>query len=193
MKNRTVLLLNSDYQPLDIISWKKCFTKLYADKPTLYVIVNYEDDSIMDSKGRQYPAPAIAVSKVFIATASRKSPYSKLNVFARDDFTCQYCGQRFITSELTIDHVIPRSTYKEKAKATSFENVTTACKPCNSYKGDTQLGRARYPTRPKEKWLQKLAGTSIVLHKKPVTPNRATIFKKKMQHTRIPDEWRIYL
>lgn len=193
MKKVRVLLLNSDYQPVDIISWKKCMTKLFADKPSIYVISHYEDENFVDSKGRNHPAPAIVVSKVFLEVNSRKAPYSKINVFARDEFTCQYCLQKFDSAELTIDHVNPRSKFTNKANATCYENVVTACKACNTYKADIPLGKARYPASPKQKWLKKLAGQLITLHGKAVRPTRSHVFKKKLAHLRIPNEWREYL
>ena len=192
-KKTRVLLLNSDYQPVDVISWKKCITKLYADKPTIYVINHYDDQGFVDGKGNLHPAPAVIVSKVYLDINSKKAPYTKLNVFARDDFTCQYCMQRFVVSELTVDHIAPKSKFIEKIKATEYKNITTACKPCNSYKADIPLGKARYPNSPKEKWLKKLAGQLITLHKTPTVPSRSSVFKKKLNHISVPDEWREYL
>lgn len=193
MKKTRVLLLNSDYQPVDVISWKKCITKLYAEKPTIYIINHYDDEGFIDGKGNLHPAPAVAVSKVYLDINSKNAPYTKMNVFARDDFTCQYCLQKFPVNELTVDHINPKSKFTEKSKATAYKNITTACKPCNSYKADFVLGKARYPSSPKEKWLKKSGGQLITLHKTPSIPSRSSVFKKKLNHVSIPDEWREYL
>ena len=60
---------------------------------------------------------------------SRHPAFTRFNVFLRDRFTCQYCGDR---EDLTFDHLIPRS----KGGHTTWENVVTACSPCNLRKGD---------------------------------------------------------
>lgn len=78
--------------------------------------------------------------------------YSRKNVFQRDNFTCQYCGERFQAGNLNIDHIVPRS----RGGPNSWKNVVTSCKPCNNKKGDqllTELGwkLIQQPTQPRWK------------------------------------------
>jgi len=73
---------------------------------------------------------------------------SRRSIFARDNYTCQYCGSP--SRDLTIDHVIP----KRLGGPTSWENLVCCCRKCNSRKGDKTLQQAgmklkREPRRPK--------------------------------------------
>ena len=63
--------------------------------------------------------------------AARRPAFTRFNVFLRDAWECQYCGDRFRTQELTFDHVIPRS----RGGITSWDNIVTACRCCNTKKG----------------------------------------------------------
>ena len=63
---------------------------------------------------------------------ARRPAFPRFNVFLRDRFSCQYCGDDFPTQDLTFDHVIPRS----KGGRTTWINVVTACSDCNLIKGN---------------------------------------------------------
>jgi 5-methylcytosine-specific restriction endonuclease McrA len=76
--------------------------------------------------------------------------FNRRNIFARDGNRCQYCGKNFPTSELSLDHVVPRS----RNGATSWENVVCACVSCNVKKGgrtpsEAHMKLIRTPVRPK--------------------------------------------
>lgn len=76
--------------------------------------------------------------------------FNRRNVFARDGNQCQYCGQRFPTSELSLDHVVPRS----RGGITSWENIVCACVSCNVRKGgrtppEAHMILVRHPVKPK--------------------------------------------
>jgi len=76
--------------------------------------------------------------------------FNRRNVFARDGNQCQYCGQRFPTSELSLDHVVPRS----RGGITSWENIVCACVACNVRKGgrtppEAHMVLVRHPVKPK--------------------------------------------
>ncbi len=72
---------------------------------------------------------------------TRHPAFTRFNVFLRDRFTCQYCGDR---EDLTFDHVVPRS----KGGHTTWENVVAACSPCNLRKGDRLPARGRDVAAP---------------------------------------------
>ena len=83
--------------------------------------------------------------------------FNRRNVFARDANRCQYCNRRFPTSELTLDHVVPRS----RGGGTTWDNLVCACVACNSRKGgrsprEAGLKLVRKPERPKRNPLLQL-------------------------------------
>src|SRR3546814_10979724 len=70
--------------------------------------------------------PSVIALKEYVHQ-SRSPAFTRFNVFLRDRFSCQYCGFRLATQDLTFDHVIPRS----RGGRTTWENVVTACGACN--------------------------------------------------------------
>jgi 5-methylcytosine-specific restriction endonuclease McrA len=89
--------------------------------------------------------PSVVSLKNYVKR-SRFPAFTRFNVFLRDRFTCQYCGER---EELTFDHVVPRS----KGGVTSWENVVAACSVCNLKKADllpsaAKMWPAREPYQP---------------------------------------------
>jgi 5-methylcytosine-specific restriction endonuclease McrA len=79
----------------------------------------------------------------------REVRFSRRNIFERDSNTCQYCGRRFSKSDLTLDHVVPRS----RGGRDSWENLVLACVNCNVRKGnrtpeEAQIRLVRKPTKP---------------------------------------------
>jgi 5-methylcytosine-specific restriction endonuclease McrA len=79
-----------------------------------------------------------------------EAPFTRRNLFLRDDFTCQYCGRHCASDHLSIDHVLPRS----RGGATNWENCVLACVSCNARKADRTLKEAglhllRAPVRPR--------------------------------------------
>ena len=81
---------------------------------------------------------------------ARRVAFTRFNVFLRDRFTCQYCGEAFASSALTFEHVIPRS----RGGQTTWSNIVTACVPCNTGKGNSLRIKPRRP--PKEPTLNEL-------------------------------------
>jgi len=104
------LVLNADYRPLSYYPLS---------------LWNWQDTIKAVSEIR---LPSVVCLKSYIQP-SRFPAFTRFNVFLRDRFACQYCGER---DELTFDHVVPRS----KGGQTTWENVVAACSPCNLTKGD---------------------------------------------------------
>lgn len=127
------LILNSDGAPINMLphistlSWRDAITKVYSGK----VDVLEYFDKIIRSQNTEIRVPAIVISKEWCSNP-RIAKFNSKNVFLRDEHTCQYCGNIFHDSLLTLDHCY---TPKSKGGATTFDNIVTACMPCNSSKG----------------------------------------------------------
>ena len=123
------LVLNADfrplsYYPLSVWCWQDTIKAVFLDRVN---IVSHYDRRVR-SPGFEMRLPSVVSLKTYIQP-SRNPAFTRFNVFLRDRFTCQYCGAR---EDLTFDHVIPRS----KGGQTTWENVVTACAPCNLRKAD---------------------------------------------------------
>lgn len=75
--------------------------------------------------------PSVIALKEYVQPRVRPA-FTRFNVFLRDKWTCQYCGQRHKTHELTFDHLIPKS----RGGTTTWENILAACQHCNLLKGN---------------------------------------------------------
>jgi 5-methylcytosine-specific restriction endonuclease McrA len=131
------LVLNADfrplsYYPLSLWSWQEAVKAVFLGR----VSVVSEYDRTIRSPNFEMRLPSVISLKDYV-TQSRRPAFTRFNVFLRDGFECQYCGEDFPTHELTFDHVIPRS----RGGRTTWENVVTACGECNLIKGN-QMPRA---------------------------------------------------
>jgi 5-methylcytosine-specific restriction endonuclease McrA len=163
-----VLLLNITYEPLRIINWKKAITLLLLCK--VAVLEEYSREIRSVSFTIRLPS----VVRLLRMVKRPKSPvkFSRQNIYARDKYKCQYCGQRFSSEELTYDHVIPRS----RGGKTEWENIVTCCVDCNRRKG----GRT-----PAE------AGMKLI--RKPVKPTWVPALRITIGFREVPQSWRDYL
>jgi 5-methylcytosine-specific restriction endonuclease McrA len=134
MSTRT-LLLTPHYTAHKVISWQTAICLLYLGK--VEVVEEYEDRICSPSVAMR--TPAVVRLKRAIGSRKRDVRFSRQNVFARDRFRCGYCGELGSFETLSYDHVVPRA----KGGRTVWENVVTACKPCNGKKGDRTPEQAR--------------------------------------------------
>ena len=126
------LVLNADFRPLSYFplslwSWQEAVKAVFLDR--VNIVANYEH--AVRSPSFEMRLPSVISLKDYVAS-SRRPAFTRFNVFLRDRFTCQYCGDRFPTQDLTFDHVMPRS----KGGKTTWDNVVAACARCNLVKGD---------------------------------------------------------
>jgi len=141
------LVLNADFRPLSYLplslwSWQEAVKAVFLDR--VNIISEYETE--VHSPGFRMKLPSVIALKEYIPT-SRRPAFTRFNVFLRDRFSCQYCGENHSAHNLTFDHVIPRS----KGGLTTWENVVAACSDCNMLKGNKlpkQCGM--YPLRAPE-------------------------------------------
>jgi len=129
------LVLNADYRPLSyyplsLWSWQDAIKAVFLDR--VNIVAEYE--AAVHSPSFEMRLPSVVCLKSYIRP-NRYPAFTRFNVFLRDKFQCQYCGS---PSELTFDHVIPRS----KGGLTEWENVCAACSPCNLRKGNKMPAKA---------------------------------------------------
>ncbi len=150
------LLLNSTYEPLLVITWRKAIVLMCLEK--VETLAHYERRVRSTSMALNVPA----VVRLFKRVRYRPSTvrFNRTNIYTRDKYTCQYCGTVESRGELTYDHVVPRS----RGGKTSWTNIVTCCKPCNRRKGNRTPAEARMKLlRPpvKPDWLPVLGSTLI--------------------------------
>ncbi len=121
------LLLNVWYFPLRVLAWQDAVKMIYEG--TVDVLAEY--DEVIRSPSTTWMMPAVVRLRRSVNRRQSGVKFSRMNVYQRDRFTCQYCGQRFGWGDLTYDHLVPRS----RGGRTEFSNIVTACKPCNARKG----------------------------------------------------------
>lgn len=121
-----VLVLNQDYSALSICSVPKAFLLVFMNKAEL---VAESPDEQLRSVHETFPKPTVIRLHRYINMPYRGVMLTRQNIFRRDGYQCQYCGSR---EHLTLDHVIPKS----RGGKTHWDNLITACRRCNSRKGD---------------------------------------------------------
>ncbi len=134
------LVLNADfrplsYYPLSVWPWEEVVKAVYQDR--VDVVSTY--DKVVRSPSMEIALPSVIALKTYV-DQDRPPAFTRFNVFLRDGFTCQYCGD---TAELTFDHVVPRS----RGGRTTWENIVAACSPCNLRKGGRTPQQAGMPIR----------------------------------------------
>ncbi|MFQ5456169.1 MAG: HNH endonuclease [Nitrospirota bacterium] len=164
------LLLNSTYEPLKVINWKRAIILLCQGKVEVLEVYDREIRGV--SVSFKLPSVLRLLKIVKINNRHRKIKFSRLNIFTRDRYQCQYCGKRFNTHDLTFDHVMPIAKGGKK----TWENIVTACWRCNNYKSgrtpeEAGIRLIRTPAKPT--WTQSLTITIGIKNK--------------------PDSWRDYL
>jgi hypothetical protein len=185
-KHNRCLLLNSDYNPLYIIDWKRAiiWNMKYQDnhKYSIDIVDFYKNDHINCVNNKKYPIPAVARTKRFFRQSNNSIIFSRKNIFLRDNYTCQYCGIKYENNNLTYDHVVPKSKWNySNLSPTCWTNIVTACVSCNRKKGNKTPKQAdmpliNMPIKPLK--TQKYLPIAHQLHK---------------IKTDIPSAWKVYL
>ena len=162
MLNSSVLVLNRSYLPIHVTSVRRAFTLIYHGTALAvngeYETFDFDSWRLQSSAGEERvgtPSGDIRVPRVIVLRSYDRVPqrhvrYSRLNIFARDKFTCQYCGDKPPRAQLNLDHVIPRAL----GGRTTWENVVCSCVECNRRKGGRTPAQARLrllrrPVRPR--------------------------------------------
>jgi len=124
MINRSVLVLNQNYEPLSICRARRAVVLVYEGKAEML-----EDGAgFIHSISNRFPLPSVIRLPHQIKRPRQRRRLTRLEVFERDRYICQYCGKE--TRQLTLDHVVPRYRGGEQ----TWENVVSACIRCNRRK-----------------------------------------------------------
>jgi 5-methylcytosine-specific restriction endonuclease McrA len=182
--NTKVLVLNRSYLPVHVTSVKRAFALLYQgvaravdEQYRTFDFDSWRDLAIeMHHERVGVVGGFVRVPRVLLLIAYERVPkrhvrFSRFNIYARDNNTCQYCGRRLPRTELNLDHVIPRS----RGGMSTWENVVCSCHSCNRRKG----GRT-----PEE--------ANMLLISKPKRP-QWTPFSTEMFSLRRYQEWMPFL
>lgn len=182
------LLLNADFSPLGVVSWQRAVCLVLDEK--VRVVEPYEGKSIRaPSFDMAWPA---VIHLVRYVSVTLTPPLSRVNVLARDRFTCQYCGERPQAhgrpdlARLTLDHVVPKAASdrgmvtvpwsSRPVPVTSWENLVSACAPCNHKKGHRSLEQVGFR-----------------LQSVPRRPRPHEAIRVALARIRVPAEWTDYL
>lgn len=160
----TVLVLNQDYSPLTVCSVQRAFLLMFLKKADL---ISEVKEKQLRSISETFAFPSVIKIKYYISIPYKGVVMSRHNIFKRDGGKCQYCGT---ARDLTIDHVVPRS----KGGKSTWTNLVTACKKCNSKKSDYALDKV-----------------GMKLLKPPVKPSYLTFLKMNTGVYR--DDWAPFL
>lgn len=150
---KPALLLNASYEPLSIVDWRKAVTLLWLGKAEVLVA----QQRLVHSASEAIVLPSVLRLLRRVRIPRRRVHFSRNNIYRRDGYRCQYCGDRFNGADLTFDHVMPRSRGGE----TSWTNIVASCQPCNRRKNSRTPSEARMPllTQPHEpRWWPFSAG-----------------------------------
>ncbi len=138
LSNCPALVLNADYTPLSyyplsLWPWQTAIKAVFLER--VDIVASYE--RAVHSPSLDMKIPSVIALRQYVRP-SEFPAFTRFNLFLRDRFACQYCGS---PRQLTFDHVIPRRLGGQ----TSWENVATACAPCNLRKGGRTPKQAHMP------------------------------------------------
>lgn len=171
IQNRKVLVLNKSWRPITILTLEKALIKLFSehkDGEPKAIIVDcangfqtltwedwskvrpQEDEEKLRSVNASFRIPSVIQLTRYDKVPTKKVHYCRKTIYKRDEYKCQYCGQKPSTEELSIDHVIPRS----HGGLTTWENCVLACVKCNTKKANRNPLQAnmkllKIPKKPK--------------------------------------------
>lgn len=151
------------YQSYDFQSWREVSEARARFKEP--------DDDFIRTVQFEIQVPRVIRLLGYDRLPRQRVKFNRRNLFARDSNRCQYCGKRFPTSELSLDHVVPRS----RNGGSSWENIVCACLKCNVRKG----GRT-----PRE------AGMTLI--REPIEPKTSPVLELKLSHRKY-NSWKTFL
>ena len=189
----SVLVLNKLYMAVHVISVRRAFCLLFKDLAEVITLdeghyQSYDfhswrevseararfkgpDDDYVRTVHYEIQVPRVIRLLGYDRLPRQKVKFNRRNIFARDSNRCQYCGKRFATSELSLDHVVPRS----RGGPATWENIVCACLKCNVRKG----GRTPWEAGMK-------------LFREPIVPKTSPLLSLKLSHRKY-QSWKTFL
>lgn len=164
------LVLNATYEPINVVDWKRALTLMFQGK--VEVLAEYDREVRSISFSIRMPSVLRLLKYVKVRKKFQHVKFCRANIYARDKHTCQYCGKKFPTEDLTFDHVVPIV----KGGAKTWENIVTCCFECNHRKGGAT---------PDE------AGMKLV--RQPREPEWVPSLHLTIGFRRAPEAWRDYI
>lgn len=161
---RAALVLNRSWLPVHVTTVRRALCMVFRDAARIVeheTMATFSFDEwaqlparpgrpTIRSPSLEILAPEVILLQRYDRVPSHQAPFTRRNLFLRDDFTCQYCGKHGTPDRLSIDHVLPRS----RGGSTTWENCVLACVGCNARKADRTIKEAglrllRPPVRPR--------------------------------------------
>jgi 5-methylcytosine-specific restriction endonuclease McrA len=161
-----VLVLNRSFYAVHITSWQRALTLVYADHASVvdeeYRTYSFEDWRNLSTIIKNHPAgfvntpnfriaiPEVIALKLYDRLPTSEIKFTRRNIYEHYSYRCCYCGKKFGSTDLNLEHVIPKS----RGGKTCWDNIVTACVPCNLKKGnklliETSMKLLIKPTKPK--------------------------------------------
>ncbi|MFC2055980.1 HNH endonuclease [Chloroflexota bacterium] len=167
MINLPVLVLNQSYEPLNICRVRRAVVLIYQNKAEMLE----NGSGFIHSANHDFPVPSvIRLDSVVRRPPRPERKLTRLEIFKRDQYTCQYCGKE--TRQLTLDHIVPRYQGGQH----TWENVVGACVPCN---------RRKAGGTPKEARMKLIC--------QPTCPRVTGLFYLPTHYPHARSEWQKYL
>lgn len=166
--NEQTLVLGVDMRPTNVVPWWEAVAMLFKNQ----VEVIAEHDAIARSSYLVIKVPAVVRLLRAFKRDRKPAKFSRVNIYARDGYRCQYCAKKCAMSELTYDHVLPRS----QGGKTTWTNIVSCCSACNESKA------GRTPEQAKMR-----------LRKKPVQPIGTPAVMIRISRESAPQAWRDFL
>ncbi len=162
-----VLVLNRSFYAIQVTSWQRALSLVYIDHASVvdqeYRTYSFDDWKQLSDIIKEHPAgfihtpefriavPEVIALKRYDRLPTTEVKFTRRNIYEYYDYKCGYCGRKFPTTDLNLDHVIPKS----RGGKTSWANIVTACIPCNlkkSNKTPEEAGMRLLVTPAKPKW-----------------------------------------
>ncbi|MBN1824400.1 MAG: HNH endonuclease [Endomicrobiales bacterium] len=162
-----VLVLNRSFYAIQITSWQRALSLVYLDHASVvdedYKTYSFEDWRNVSRAIKDHPAgfihtptfkiavPEVIALKVYDRLPTTEVKFTRRNIYEHYNHRCCYCGKKLATSELNLEHVVPKS----RGGKTCWENIVTSCIPCNLKKANrlpAEVGMELLIKPSKPKW-----------------------------------------